>query len=261
MSLARILVVFRFEARRSLTAARLAWWLALTLFPVGIVALLMAAGAPITDRDFWTAIFFFLCPFTVCLLGLLLWAPSLLQSELEANTWGYLAVRPEGKLSMLFGKYLTAVSWTVLSALVGLTLAIVVARPDSAFHIWSVLAVLVVLSSLSYGALFVFLGVLAHKRAMVSAVAYALILEFIIGTIPATINKLTVYFRLRTLLFEWIDWKYTGANQTIPLLSDSGLIGEGPAWHHVLILLAYTTVLLAAATYLIRTKELVPSGD
>ena len=91
MSLARILAVFRFEVRRSLTVARLAWWLALTLFPVGIVALLMTAGAQITNRDVWTSIFFFLCPFTVCLLGLLLWAPSLLQSELEADTWSYLA--------------------------------------------------------------------------------------------------------------------------------------------------------------------------
>ena len=257
MSLARILAVIRFELARTATLPRVAWWLVLALYPLAIVLLILSAGGLGDDNeDAWPWIIFALVPITGCILGLLLWATPALQSELEGSTWGYLAVRPFGKLSVLLGKYVIAVLWTALAGWAAISLAIMVAQPDGAFHLWGVLAVLILLASLAYGALFLFIGVLIHKRAMVVAVGYTLVFELVVGTMPATINQLTVFYRLRNLLLVWVDWKYPQHPPVVLLLPEAG-----PPLNHVFILLTMTAAFLAAVAYLVRKKELVPTGD
>jgi ABC-type transport system involved in multi-copper enzyme maturation permease subunit len=190
------------------------------------------------------------------MLGLLLWATPTVYSEVEGNTWQYLAVRPQGKISVLLGKYITAVGWTALAGWTGLTVSLLIAQPERGFHIWGVLAALVLLSSLSYGALFTFLGVVVHKRPMVTAVAYALILEFFVGMVPAMINQFTVQFRLRTLLLFWMDWSDSPPPEFMDIFA-----GTGPAAKHVLILLGLTVGLVAASAWILRQKTLVTPVD
>ncbi len=48
----------------------------------------------------------------------------LVHAELEGRTWIYLAVRPRGRVSVLLGKYLTAVAWTTLAGWTSTTICV-----------------------------------------------------------------------------------------------------------------------------------------
>ena len=256
MNLARILAVIRFELRRTATPPRLALWAVLALFPVAIVTLLVGFSAPIEHRDTWTGLLLALIPLIVCPLSLLLWATPIVNSELEGNTWPYLAVRPHGRTSVLLGKYVTAITWTSLAGWTGLTIAFFIIQPERGFHNWLVLATLVLLASIAYGAVFTFLGVLVHRRPIVTAVAYALILEFAAGWVPAVVNQLTVRLRLQSLLFAWADWSSPPPPEALNIFTT-----PGPAMQHVVILLVASVVLMAASVWLLRQKALVAGSD
>lgn len=138
----------------------------------------------------WSVLLFFIIPEVTCLLGLLLWASPILSSELEGKTWLYLAVRPGGKAANLWGKYISAVIWTAMSAFVSLLFSLSLVDSDDIFRLLLTMSALVVLSCLAYGALFTLLGVVFQKRAMVVAVAYTILFEGIVSLIPAVINQL-----------------------------------------------------------------------
>ena len=252
----QLATVVRFELQRSATVPRLAWWLLLMLFPVLIVLLVKTVDERGPDEDGWTFILFTLIPLATTALALLLWATPIVQAELETNTWSYLAVRPHGRLTVLLGKYLTALLWTIATSWGGLTLSILLVQPNRAWHIWFVLSKLVWLSAIAYGALFTFLGVLVHKRPAVAAVAYGLIFEVIVATVPAVINQFTIQFRLRTLLNLWYEWRDPPDPQTFALI-----LGSEPPAKHVAILLAMSAAWLIVAAYLLCRKSLVTASD
>ncbi|MHB8864977.1 MAG: hypothetical protein ACYC6N_21430 [Pirellulaceae bacterium] len=200
--------------------------------------------------QFWGVVFFGLIPEVITLFGLLLWVPPLVHAELEGRTWIYLAVRPRGRVSVLLGKYLTAITWTALAGWVSTTICVLVVRPDNPIRLWCTMVALVAIASVSYGAIYSLIGVWLHRRAMVIAVAYTLIFEFLVSLIPAVINKLTVQYRLRGLLFTWMDWR----GLMLPEAGDL-FVGTEPAWLHILILAGGVLVILALAVQLIQHKE------
>ncbi|NQT36191.1 MAG: hypothetical protein HQ581_01800 [Planctomycetes bacterium] len=245
------LVVFRFELQRTLTPARLAYGAGLALFPALVTLLMRTAGGGQLDAEM---ILFVLIPEVVCVLGLLLWAAPAVHAELEGRTWIYLAVRPGGRTAVLWGKYLTAVAWTAVTAWIGLTLALLVLQPSDAGRLWGVMAVLVLLSCLTYGALYSLLGTIFLKRAMSICVFHALVLELVVGLIPAVINQFTVQYHLRCLLAIWIRWKKSPGEM-------QSWYGSAPAWQHVALLLAAVMVLMAIAGVILRYRELIRSED
>ena len=91
---------------------------------------------------------------------------------------------------------------------------------------------------------------------MVIAVAYTLIFEFLVSLIPAVINKLTVQYRLRGLLFTWMDWR----DLMIPAGGRS-VSGNEPAWLHLVILGGGVIVILTVAVQLIQHKEYATVAD
>ena len=244
------LIVFWFECRRAMTVARIACWLVLALFPVVVVSIMRYYGASDSPVPLlWPTALFFLVPEVVCLMGLLLWATPAVHAELEGQTWLYLAMRPDGKQSVLLGKYLTAVAWTASAGIAGVLISIVVAQPTTPFRLASALSGLVLLSSMAYGAVFVLLGVIFLKRGMVMAVIYTLVFELAISFVPAVINQLTVQYRLRSLLAQWLNWDQL--RHDTPFLFSST-----PAWQQVLILVAIAIVLLACATAILCSRQL-----
>src|SRR5690606_17070951 len=99
-----------------------------------------------------------------------------------------------------------------------------------------------------YAALYVLIGVLFSARATVVAVIYTLLFEGVLSTIPATINKFTVCYRLRSLLSEWVD--LVEVRTTV-----DELFGHEPAWQHLLCLATFTLVALGIALTVVRYKE------
>jgi ABC-type transport system involved in multi-copper enzyme maturation permease subunit len=193
----------------------------------------------------------------VSMLGTLIWTAPAISAELERRSWVYLAVRPNGGAAVLLGKYLASVTWAIPPALIGLTVAIPLSGADDGWSLWWAMARLICLSCPAYAAVYLLLGTVMPRRAMVLSVAYTLIFELIISFVPAVINELTVQYRLRGLLLAWCDLPALEARPTGAL----ALVGDAPASRHILILLLLTPALLAASLAILRFREFTSSAE
>ncbi|MFN7730931.1 MAG: hypothetical protein ACK5OB_03455 [Pirellula sp.] len=250
-----MMAVARYEVVRSLTPWRIALWLAMVVFPVllvGTVAynLRRSPQLPPDVEVAYTMILFVLLPEVVTVLGMLLWATPVVSSELEGQTWIYALVRPGGRRSVLLGKYLVAVLWTASCGVLSVSLALPLTGMDNGFQVWWVLVVLCLLSSIAHGALFAFLGVMFQRRIMVVAFIYAIIVEALLGWIPAVINKFTVAYRLRSLLFQWLELPIPADMRSSELFTDGT-----SAWVHVACLVGGAVVLLGIASWRIGRAQ------
>lgn len=247
----RIAAVFLFEWRRALTPGRLGWWVALSLFPAFLVVLIRVSPIPQLPPEGWAVFLFAIVPMLVTMLGAFLWTTPAVAAELERKSWPYLAVRPHGRISILLGKYLAAVTWVLPATITGLSLAILIARTGDDWHLWKTIVCLCLLSCPAYAAAYLALGVVFPKRAMVFAVAYTLIFELIIAFVPAVVNKLSIQYRLRALLLDWAGISIDKDDE----FSAMALVSDSPPTWHVAMLAVYTLVLLAFSLGLIRMRE------
>lgn len=248
--------VVRFELRRSMTAGRLAIWWVLVAFPIVIMtAVRFTAHAKFGERydpvrltEPYGMAVYFLVPELTCLLGLLLWATPAVSTEIEGQTWVYVTLRSLGRPMVLIGKFLTAVLWTFSAALISLTLCAVILGPTDAFRFWYVMVFLAFLSCVSHAALFVAIGTVCYRRTMVAAVLYTVVVEYVLSFIPAVINKVTINYRLRALLYDWMQWD-TAQNVSIDYF------GYETASTHIVSLLIATLLLLGLAFYRVQHTE------
>ncbi len=249
-----LLHVINFELRRTRTRGRIAIWLALASLPTLLVMLLQSQANRSVPAEPLALICFYLVVQVGCMLGLLLWATPAIGSELEAQTWIYVALRPHGKTAILLGKYVVAALWTASASMISAVGISWASQYPEPLRLAGGLLVLVLLSSLCYAALYVLIGVAFSARATVVAVVYTLLFEAVLSTIPATINKFTVCYRLRALLAEWVDLEElrTRAEE---------LFGYEPASQHLVCLALYTLTVLAIALFLVRTKEYPVNTD
>ena len=191
----------------------------------------------------------------VTMLGTFLWTAPALSAELERKSWVYLAVRPHGASVVFIGKYLAAVTWVLPAALLAVTLALQIAPIDDLWRVWTTIARLAGLGSLAYAAVYMLLGTIFPKRAMVIAVAYSLIIEVVISNIPAVINKMSVHYRLRALLVDWANVSIGAGRRNGGDFDMVDLLGDAPAADHILVLLCYTVGLLLSTLAIVRWRE------
>lgn len=250
----RTAAVIRFEMRRSATWPRLALWTLVTLFPVAVIGSLRASLERLPDPRIWVfALYFLVTEFATCLGMILCIAPSI-QVELEQRSWVYLAVRPYGRRTVLVGKYLWALLATTAMSWVALVPAVWLAYPPNRLHTYAVLAVLCVLSAAGRGAAYAVLAVAFPHRAMVFAVAYTLIVEFIVGWIPALINQFTVQFHVRCLLMRWMGLQeWVGGLRMF--------FDDASPYRHLGALVLYTAVVLCAAVIWVENRSFVSSEE
>lgn len=259
MNLARsVWAVIRFEFRRSLTLPRILVWWGLVLFPVTIVGLLRYSESfqeEPTEAIIWGVVLFGLIPEAVCLAGLLLWMSPAIHTEMERKTWIYLAVRPEGRRAILLGKYFTALGWTISAGWTSLLIAAPLSGAAPVLQIGLVLSALVVLSCVGRGAVYALLAVISPQRAMVMAVAYTMVFEFLVGLIPALINQFTVQLRLRSLLVLWMDW-----SKELP--SESQLLFDpSSTTQHLTLLGIHVFAALSIAIFVLEHRQFVTSDE
>ena len=178
MMLRIILSVVKFELARSLTAGRIGIWLLLVLFPVALVGTLRLNEVPQNSAEAWGIMLYYLVPEVVCLLGLLLWATPVVSTEIEGQTWSYLALRPSGRREVILGKYLTAVVWSFSATVVSSTLSVVLMGDAGGLRLWFVMCVLSGLSALAHASLYLLIGLLFYRRTIVTAVFYTGAIEY-----------------------------------------------------------------------------------
>ncbi|MCC7337622.1 MAG: hypothetical protein IT422_21225 [Pirellulaceae bacterium] len=249
-----ILQVIRFEGRRTRTNGRVGIWLALAAFPSLLMILLQAQARQTIPNEPLALMAFYLVVEVGCMLGLLLWATPAIGSELEAQTWIYLALRPHGKTATLIGKYVIATAWTASAGLVSAAGVAFFSRHPDPRTLAAALMALVLLSSVCYAALYVLIGVVFSARATVVAVVYTLLFEGVLSSIPATINKFTVCYRLRAILAEWVE-----LDEVRTAIKE--LFGYEPVWQHMAYLALYTTIVLTITLVVVRYKEFPVNTD
>lgn len=250
-----MLSVFGYEFRRSLTPFRIFVWGAMALFPVFLVTMVsyvvqQEAIEAEDNRIGFTMLLFALLPEVITILGMLLWATPIVNAELEGLTWIYSVVRPGARRAMLLGKFMMAVLWTASCSCTAATISIPITQMDKPLLAWGTICTLCVISAIAHGALFVFIGTFLQRRAMVSAFAYSIAIEGIMSWIPATINKLTIGYRLRSVLFECLDLPLERMGDIRRLVSDGT-----PVWTHIAILGCGVVVLLALSIWRVQTSQ------
>lgn len=250
--------VFKLELVRTMTFGRIMAWFAMALFPptlVGIASWQIGYHHAISELEMnfgFVFMLFLLIPQVVTVLGLLLWATPIVHSELEAQTWVYAVVRPGARRAVLLGKYCIAVLWTFSCSSVAVTMAIPFTSVTDPVTTWFVLCFLNLISAVAYAALFVTIGTLLQKRAMVSAFIYGLFVEAILSSLPATINQLTVSFRLRSILFQMLDLNLSVAAEMGRFFDTSNSVS-----FHLIFLAIYTVVLLGIALWRVQASQFV----
>lgn len=253
MSPLLLLDVVRFELRRSWTLGRTAIWIILVMFPIALMTVLRFT-VTVRDVEPWGLMLYFLIPEVVCLLGLLLWATPAISTEVEGQTWIYLAMRRSGRNLVLLGKYLTAVFWSFSASFVSASACAIIMGPAGGFRLWAVMCVLSLLSCFAHASLYVLIGTIFFRRTMVTAVFYTLFIEYGLSLVPALANKLTVNYRLRGLLADWMEWE--GARTAA-----ENVFGREPASTHLLVLFAITISLLGIAVLRLTRAELPTQQD
>jgi ABC-type transport system involved in multi-copper enzyme maturation permease subunit len=252
-----ILGVLRLEIKRSLTTFRILTWLAMVLFPIVIVGLTVwqtsqLRANSIEDRSkfAFSVMLYVLLPQVVTPLGLLLWATPVVSSELEGQTWIYAVTRANGRRAVLLGKYLVAILWSGSSAMVAATIAVPLTGMAEPLRAWTVIMSLIALSAIAYAALFVLIGTLSQRRAMITAFVYMIIVETFLSLVPATINQLTVSFRLRSILFQSMELDLRFANQR-----QEWFLDKTPVWESVGFLGLYAIVLLGVSLWRVQASQ------
>ena len=256
--------VFIHEWKRSLSPGRIAWWFVMAAFPI-VITLLIASiqrfgpgGVGHEDIDaFWSVLLYIIIPCVCCALSVLLTAAPAVATELEQRSWVYMATRPNGIFWMLLGKYLVAVTWGVTAAWAGIAGSILLTTATSPVQIGVALSALSLLSAISYSAVYLLIGAMFPRRAMVFAFMYTGLVEVVLGFIPAIVNRLTVQYRLRSLLMQWVP-----VNEKIRSEPAFAYVfAEGSSVVQCLWLLTLTAIFLAAALVVAHRKEFTTAAE
>jgi len=243
-----------FELRRSFSGQKLSTAILLALFPPVLMFLvfrLVAVGPP---PELLMAVLLWI----VGLLGLLMWIPPGIYSELEGQSWILSTSRPYGRVSLILGKYFSAMIWTWIVMASAYKLTTLVCWPffDLSIYEWGFFQV-VILAGIAYGAVFSLLSVLAVKRAMGFAVGYCLISEILIATVPAMVQKFTIRYHLQALGLHTIS------DFGLDRLGDSALVSQIvlhdplPIWGNVLGLLAGSLTIMLITLAVANFRQLI----
>lgn len=255
----KIAATVQFDFRRSLTVSRISVFVVLSLFPPAIMAInLFGPGVEVAPV---------IIGVTVMMSGILaelLWATPIVYAELEGKTWLYLAVRPQGIIAVLLGKYLTAVFWTFTVCIIAMTLSVLLAAAAGApnfLKMWLVFLVVIALASFAYAAVFALLGVIFHKRAMVFGMAYVILFEVFVAQVPAIINQITVRHHLTALAVKWLDFQALGGEELSDVFLEQVLGTKESDLRNILIVIATAVVALAVSTCIICSREYMTTEE
>ena len=121
MLISSSLAIFRYEFKRSFSLGPLILCGLLIAFPTFLQLLIDQAGSGMPS-EFSGILLVGTIPGAVCLLTILSSMAPYLNSELEGNTWPYVAVRPHGRISIMLGKYMVSVTRSIINGLLAIAL-------------------------------------------------------------------------------------------------------------------------------------------
>lgn len=249
-----------FELVRSMTIQRIVLFLGLAIFPATMILLVTYSGGTGGRQIVFMETLIILLVGLVGLLSLLLSASTGVYSELEGKSWVYVACRPSGRISTIFGKFLAAVILSYSVSLLAATLAVVAAqlggglpRPE---NFWLVTAGLLLIACIAYGAMFTLIGTLFYRRAMVFCAAYMIVVEFMLANVPALIRSFTIRCHLQELAILGYGWIMPLREEPYRLI-----YGEFPLWLNVLALVLFIGLALGISAFFVIRQEFITADE
>ncbi|MFM7925011.1 MAG: hypothetical protein ACKPJJ_32695, partial [Planctomycetaceae bacterium] len=98
---------------------------------------------------------------------------------------------------------------------------------------------------------YLLLGAIFPKRSMVFCVMYTAGVEVLLGSFPAIINRITVQFRLRSLLTSWLPLSDDLRNSTALQYT----VGNNSPASHILWLASITIGFILLAILMTRLRQ------
>jgi len=123
------------------------------------------------------------------------------------------------------------------------------------YPLWLSLVILVILSSFCYSALFCLLGTLMHKRPMIIAIIYTLLVEGFISLLPAVVNAVTINFYLRSIFLRLVGWELSDLPNDLSFINDPNMFSQFSTMGDLLSLAVLCLIFLFAANILLRNRE------
>mgnify|MGYP001186674783 CR=1 FL=1 len=288
------LAVFRYELKKSFGIGPTIFWLCVIVFPT-ILQLLIDHTGYTFPEEFSGVLLVGMIPGAVCLMTILSSMAPYLNTELEGNTWPYVATRPHGRTAMMLGKYFVSITRSIIAGFLALVIifpatslnklnrdipppisisenttgtvnasqepdgtaevkAIVVDR-DEPYPLWVSLSILVVLSSVCYSSLFCLLGTIMHKKPMILAIIYTLLVEGVISMLPAVVNAFTINFYLRSMFLRFMGWNLTDLPNELSFINDPNMFSQATSFWDFVSLLVLCTGFMLIANALLRNRE------
>lgn len=174
-----------------------------------------------------------------------------LGGERESQGMIWLLTRPLSRQAIYLAKFIAVLSWCLTLNLVGFALLCIIAGPpgiEALRLFWPS----VLLSSITFCALFYFIGAFFRRPAIVGLV-YTFFLEVLIGNMPGTLKRISIGFYARCMMFESAAER--GVQPENPVIYDP-VSGTTAMW----VLLLSTVFLLVLGMLWFRNAEYV-TGD
>jgi|LakMenE01Jun11ns_1017448.scaffolds.fasta_scaffold9928375_2 ABC-type transport system involved in multi-copper enzyme maturation permease subunit len=251
-----LLGVAKYELGRSFSLSRLMGILLIVAFPVALISAVklqldMRTQIQPNEKFFlFSFVSYALIPQIATMLSLLLWATPAVNSELEGQTWIYALIRPNGRMVLVLGKYLVAVFWSIIAGTLAISVLVPILNLERGLELWWTIWRLLILASIAYSGLYILIGTFFQRRAMLVAFIYTVVIEGFLSFLPATINQLTVSFRLRSLMIQWLELDLPREMRNASQIFDtSGQI------HLILEIVLYTVLCLGLSLFWLRRSE------
>jgi ABC-type transport system involved in multi-copper enzyme maturation permease subunit len=158
--------------------------------------LLIQSGFPVfTKNVVFSVLLGFLLP-----LWCLTFAVEGLGSEREGKTLFWLFSKPVPRSSIYVGKFLAILPWVIIWSLGGF-FVLAVCAGDSGIFAFKLFWQPIALASITYASVFFFMGA-CLPRASLIALAYAFVVETLLGSMPGSLKQLSVAFYARCIMFQ-----------------------------------------------------------
>ena len=158
--------------------------------------LLIESGFPVFTKN---VVFSVLLGFLLPLLCLT-FAVEGLGSEREGKTLFWLFSKPVPRSSIYVGKFLAILPWVIIWSLGGF-FVLAVCAGDSGIFAFKLFWQPIALASITYASVFFFMGA-CLPRASLIALAYAFVVETLLGSMPGSLKQLSVAFYARCIMFQ-----------------------------------------------------------
>lgn len=205
--------------------------------------LLVKSGFPVFTKNVVFSVFLgFLLP-----LWCLTFAVEGLGAEREGKTLFWLLSKPIPRSSIYIGKFLSILPWVLIWSLGGFLVLAICAGEGGVFT-FKLFWMPIVFACVAYTSVFFFMGACLPRAALI-ALAYAFVVETLLGSMPGSLKQLSVAFYARCIMFQ------KSADLGIFLESGGGY-GDFSQSTAIIFLLGISLVFLIAGIYFFERMEL-----